>query len=488
MLSSASSEDVKQEGLMLGGVPQPKRPSLQSTMSADYLQREQTHTPDPGSSPPHQYLTPSKPVFQQNVIAPSPTFPTDTQISEPEPEIDPDQPILFDTARKRDPTDGDSPQRFASIGRRESLRAVPKVNEPKQKTKRELERERLFRSLDEELEADKGSGNAPFEAVQQIGSGLRLSESGRIIPLDGRPTDNSSMTNEEKGGMQVDSKGVGSVGSLSLNGSPTRSNSGTSAGTGSSASISPTMPFKPSPLNASPLLGHVDLGSPEPDESPEMDPSTNKELHHPPVHTANLETIRDYARSLADPPAPTEEVSNPLSPVMEAKTRRLTHRRDTKRVSLVAGRVVQPFTVPPDTALPPPLAGSDRSISPLAKKASLNSFSPFHTPSITPSNSTSLSPLPTRPGFPTFDRMDSTVSIAPSIGPPSEPGTPSSETAGGGGGRGIDDYVIVSEAGKGAYGLVMRARVKGPGGEPEGEEVIIKYIVKVRILADCWKK
>jgi hypothetical protein len=48
--------------------------------------------------------------------------------------------------------------------------------------------------------------------------------------------------------------------------------------------------------------------------------------------------------------------------------------------------------------------------------------------------------------------------------------------------------VIVSEAGKGAYGLVMRARVKGPGGEPEGEEVIIKYIVKVRILADCWKK
>jgi serine/threonine protein kinase len=56
------------------------------------------------------------------------------------------------------------------------------------------------------------------------------------------------------------------------------------------------------------------------------------------------------------------------------------------------------------------------------------------------------------------------------------------------GGRGIDDYVILKEAGKGAYGLVMRAKVKGPKGEPVGEEVIIKYIIKARILADCWKK
>lgn len=36
------------------------------------------------------------------------------------------------------------------------------------------------------------------------------------------------------------------------------------------------------------------------------------------------------------------------------------------------------------------------------------------------------------------------------------------------GGRGIDDYVILKEAGKGAYGLVMRAKLKGPKGEPVG--------------------
>jgi hypothetical protein len=97
----------------------------------------------------------------------------------------------------------------------------------------------------------------------------------------------------------------------------------------------------------------------------------------------------------------------------------------------------------------------------------------------------SASVLGVKPGF---QRFDSTISVAASTAPPSEPGTPGSETAGGLGGRGIEDYCILSEAGKGAYGLVMRAKVKGRNGEPVGEEVIIKYIVKARILADCWKK
>ena len=84
--------------------------------------------------------------------------------------------------------------------------------------------------------------------------------------------------------------------------------------------------------------------------------------------------------------------------------------------------------------------------------------------------------------------MDSTISIAPSTRAPSEPATPVGETAGGMGGHGIEDYVIITEAGKGAYGLVKRARQKGWHGEPIGDEVIIKYIIKSRILADCWKK
>ncbi|KAG8992923.1 hypothetical protein FRB94_011178 [Tulasnella sp. JGI-2019a] len=74
------------------------------------------------------------------------------------------------------------------------------------------------------------------------------------------------------------------------------------------------------------------------------------------------------------------------------------------------------------------------------------------------------------------------------------------------GGRTIDDYVILSDAGRGAYGLVKRAKErKKPLVEfnENGEEVvveavqqnetvgpplIIKQIIKSRILADCWKK
>ncbi|GAA5945397.1 hypothetical protein JCM3775_003882 [Rhodotorula graminis] len=44
------------------------------------------------------------------------------------------------------------------------------------------------------------------------------------------------------------------------------------------------------------------------------------------------------------------------------------------------------------------------------------------------------------------------------------------------------------EAGKGAYGSVRRAREKGPDGKPIGPELVVKYVIKQRILADCWKK
>ena len=74
--------------------------------------------------------------------------------------------------------------------------------------------------------------------------------------------------------------------------------------------------------------------------------------------------------------------------------------------------------------------------------------------------------------MPHLGRLDSTISLAPSTGVPSECGTPNSETAAGMGGHGISDYVILKEAGKGAYGLVMRAKVKGPRGEPIGVSVI----------------
>ncbi|KIY52555.1 kinase-like protein, partial [Fistulina hepatica ATCC 64428] len=55
------------------------------------------------------------------------------------------------------------------------------------------------------------------------------------------------------------------------------------------------------------------------------------------------------------------------------------------------------------------------------------------------------------------------------------------------GGRSIADFVIEKQIGRGAYGLVKRAREKMPDGSL-GPPVIIKLVIKQRILADCWKK
>ncbi|KAG8852053.1 hypothetical protein FRB96_008971 [Tulasnella sp. 330] len=74
------------------------------------------------------------------------------------------------------------------------------------------------------------------------------------------------------------------------------------------------------------------------------------------------------------------------------------------------------------------------------------------------------------------------------------------------GGRTIDDYVILADAGRGAYGLVKRAKERKKAvveinengdevivedvqqDETIGPPLIIKQIIKSRILADCWKK
>lgn len=55
------------------------------------------------------------------------------------------------------------------------------------------------------------------------------------------------------------------------------------------------------------------------------------------------------------------------------------------------------------------------------------------------------------------------------------------------GARSISDFVIEGEQGSGAYGTVRRARERGPDGQPTGPELVVKYVIKQRILADCWK-
>ncbi|KAF9455832.1 kinase-like domain-containing protein, partial [Collybia nuda] len=55
------------------------------------------------------------------------------------------------------------------------------------------------------------------------------------------------------------------------------------------------------------------------------------------------------------------------------------------------------------------------------------------------------------------------------------------------GGRNISDFVIDGEIGRGAYGLVKRAR-EIHADRTTGPPLVIKQIIKSRILADCWKK
>ncbi|KAJ4486205.1 kinase-like domain-containing protein [Lentinula aciculospora] len=55
------------------------------------------------------------------------------------------------------------------------------------------------------------------------------------------------------------------------------------------------------------------------------------------------------------------------------------------------------------------------------------------------------------------------------------------------GNRKISEFEIEGEIGRGAYGLVKRAREKLETGSL-GPPLVIKQIIKSRILADCWKK
>nr|XP_018262501.1 CAMK/CAMKL/PASK protein kinase [Kwoniella dejecticola CBS 10117]OBR84659.1 CAMK/CAMKL/PASK protein kinase [Kwoniella dejecticola CBS 10117] len=493
-----------------------KRPTLHTSVSAEYLGSETQHTPDPGSpllSPADEgqeiTLSPSNssiPVFNPVIIAPSPIMPVGDKVgpisdeSPTKPNATSSAPVTpIDSTRDQDTFDDDDiiladpdaegPVRFASIGRRDSLRVVKKAGDapplPRTKTKRELEREKLLSMVDEELEADQKSpsldeNNGWGGGVQEIGSGLGLGSTPpalaeiRVDPSDidlttVRSTSADPVLHGKTEPTNPFENTFAQVKSLSLPGKPKGPTS------------VPSATFKPSPLQASPVNAPTALESPSSSLTSPAETPNNVTSPTPPngptvPGQANLASIRDYAKAISRSRHPSVERSmgKDASPPMSPRSPR---RRDTNRVSLVAGRVVQPFAIPPSTALPPSHAQSRPQMD---RNPSLQSFSPFRSPALSETKSAT--------SVPQFPRLDSTISIAPSTIAPSECPTPTDETAGGIGGRGIDDYVILSEAGKGAYGLVMRAKVKGPKGEPVGDEVIIKYIIKARILADCWKK
>lgn len=470
------------------GLQMPTRPELKTTTSVDYLPREAKHTPDPGSPVlvPPEDLSPERPLFNSVIIAPSPVMPDDSVVptapdtptreglpllertinlndAEPEssPEIDVDQPITFSN------NENGGPARFNSIGRRESLRAIRPVTDrpgiPRVKTKREQQREKLFKELDEELESDARSEPKSAGGVQEFGFGRGLATSSDRLVFHGAPAEASLIEPKSDLFDKTLSKPF-------VEESEARIKT-----TAVPPHVSPTQPIKPSPLHASPLNASTGLPTPETpsDSHPPIlelpSPQEAEQTASHPLPGSNLDSIRDYARQMAPPHHNLREgersgTSTPSPPLSPHTGKPRSRRRDTNRISLVAGRVVQPFAVPPSTALPP-----DRS-SPKHSATSLQSFSPFRSPGLGPSKNTG--PVP-----PLFSRFDSNLSIAPSVDAPSECGTPTSETAGGLGGRGIDDYVILKEAGKGAYGLVMRAKVKGPKGDPVGVSRLLRNLL-----------
>ncbi|KAI0778138.1 kinase-like protein [Trametes elegans] len=131
--------------------------------------------------------------------------------------------------------------------------------------------------------------------------------------------------------------------------------------------------------------------------------------------------------------------SSPSSP-RSTQFPRMRRRSSQQRVSLIAGRV---------------------------------SIAPIEPPS----------PLPLAPQrLVRTNSAASYLSVASSTGPPT-PG----EKARTVGERSISEFVIEREIGRGAYGLVKRAREMMEDGTL-GPPLIIKQIIKSRILADCWKR
>ncbi|PCH33592.1 kinase-like protein [Wolfiporia cocos MD-104 SS10] len=93
------------------------------------------------------------------------------------------------------------------------------------------------------------------------------------------------------------------------------------------------------------------------------------------------------------------------------------------------------------------------------------------------------SPPPTAPQ--TLVRANSAASFL-SVAASTRPPTPDSERDALNE-RSISEFVIEREIGRGAYGLVKRAREMNVDGTL-GPPLVIKQIIKSRILADCWKR
>ncbi|CUA73869.1 hypothetical protein RSOLAG22IIIB_01390 [Rhizoctonia solani] len=175
-------------------------------------------------------------------------------------------------------------------------------------------------------------------------------------------------------------------------------------------------------------------------------PAELSPFHSPQVRSPNLSPSSSYAN------LPATTLNSPQLSASRLNSPRVTRSRSnqSRRVSVVSGRQIpvarMPSPPPDPSPAPPPL-----------------------TPRLARLNSTT-----------SFISIASTAATAP----------PSPGSDGHNhylGGRSIDNFMILGEAGRGAYGMVKRAREFKVDGSL-GPNVIIKQIIKSRILSDCWKK
>ncbi|EAU93023.2 CAMK/CAMKL/PASK protein kinase [Coprinopsis cinerea okayama7 len=166
-------------------------------------------------------------------------------------------------------------------------------------------------------------------------------------------------------------------------------------------------------------------------------PSLMAQSHSLPQSRSASPNPLSSAASFASFRSPTSASTSPVP-----SSPRPRRRSSQQRVSLIAGRVsIAPIEPPPS---PPPLLPQ----------------SLRRTPS-----------------------SGSILSTAASTRAPS----PASDNQSFIGGRSISEFEIEGEIGRGAYGLVKRAREILSDGSL-GPPLIIKQVIKSRILADCWKK
>ncbi|KZT61375.1 kinase-like protein [Calocera cornea HHB12733] len=219
----------------------------------------------------------------------------------------------------------------------------------------------------------------------------------------------------------------------------------------------------------------------------------------PPIETSHLANQEPSMPTGDTTPGPPTET--PTSPGI-----RPSRRAPSRRISLMAGRHVAPPTDLKPEDLPPVSPRITLSRTNSAASLALSTMTPLsrrnsdaewmantsdprtplekqeitYPPSYTPFPYSSKTPALARNASvsSTFSARSTT---APSVASEYDDDDYEDDTA-------LAGFGVEADAGRGAYGLVKRARRVDANGLPFGPSLIIKYVIKSRILADSWKR